>query len=221
MSSIETKPSVDEMARTDRRDSRRRQVLDAAAAVMQRTGFHQMSMQALADEASVSVGLLYKYFGGKEDILLAVILDILDSFREQLEPAMDAAGADPLERLAAGFRRYVQIIDLSRDAVVLTYRESRTLDRAGRDRLKDLEGATAAPFRSALETAIAQGLVRAIDVDLVTYDLMLLAHGWALKRWHFEPKLLVESFITAQTALLLESLIVPEHRDRYAGLLNG
>lgn len=219
--SIETRPSIDERIRTLRRDSRRRQVLDAAAVVMQRTGFHQMSMQALAEEASVSVGLLYKYFGGKEEILLAVILDIMDSFREQLEPAMDAAGPDPIERLAAGFRRYVQIIDASRDAVVLTYRESRTLNPAGRERIKDLEGATAAPFRAALQSAIAAGLVRDVDVDLVTYDLMLLAHGWALKRWHFAPMRSVESFVSAQTALLLESLIVPEHRDRYAALLAG
>ena len=69
---------------------------------MQRTGFHQMSMQALADEAQVSVGLIYKYFGGKDDILLATILDILDAFRDQLEPAMDAVGDDPVDRLPPG-----------------------------------------------------------------------------------------------------------------------
>lgn len=62
---------LDEAVRAVRVSSRRRQVLDAAVTVMQRTGFHQMSMQALADEAQVSVGLIYKYFGGKEDILLA------------------------------------------------------------------------------------------------------------------------------------------------------
>jgi AcrR family transcriptional regulator len=202
-----------------RRDTRRRQVLDAAVAVMQRTGYHQMSMQALAEEASVSVGLLYKYFGGKEDILLAAVLDILDSFRDQLLPAMDAAGDDPVERLAAGFRRYVEIIGENRNAVLLTYRESRTLDAAGRARIKELEVETAAPLRAALEDGIARGLIRPVDVDLVTYDLMLLAHGWALKGWHFGPRYGVQEFVRAQSALVLGSVIAPAYRRRYRHLL--
>jgi AcrR family transcriptional regulator len=62
---------VEEAVRAARVSSRRRQVLDAAVTVMGRTGFQQMSMQDLAAEANVSVGLIYKYFGGKEDLLLA------------------------------------------------------------------------------------------------------------------------------------------------------
>ena len=68
--------AVEDAVRAVRVSSRRRQLLDAAVAVMERTGFHQMSMQALADEAQVSVGLFYKYFGSKEDILLAAIVDL-------------------------------------------------------------------------------------------------------------------------------------------------
>ncbi|HET7387307.1 MAG TPA: TetR/AcrR family transcriptional regulator [Nocardioidaceae bacterium] len=211
--------SVEDAVRAARRDTRRRQVLDAAVSVMQRTGFHQMSMQALAEEASVSVGLLYTYFGGKEEILLAAVQDILDSFRDQLEPAMDAVGDDPVERLAAGFARYVEIIDADRDAVVLTYRESRTLDRAGRERIKELEVATAAPLRIALEAGIERRLLREADADLVVYDLMLTAHGWALKHWHFGSRYTVADYTRAQTALFLGALVTPPHRRRYRHLL--
>ena len=63
---------VEEAVRAARTGSRRRQVLDAAVKVMGQNGFHQMSMQELAAEAKVSVGLIYKYFGGKEDLLLAI-----------------------------------------------------------------------------------------------------------------------------------------------------
>jgi AcrR family transcriptional regulator len=67
---------VEEAVRAARTTSRRRQVLDAAVTVMSKTGFHQMSMQDLATEANVSVGLIYKYFGRKEGLLLATILRI-------------------------------------------------------------------------------------------------------------------------------------------------
>jgi len=204
-----------------RADSRRRQLLDAAIAVMQRTRFHEMSMQALAEEASVSVGLVYKYFAGKEDLLLAAIVDILDTFREQLAPAMDAAGTDPVERLAAGLRRYIEIIDANLDAVVLTYRESKTLGAEGRAQIKELEVRTAEPLRAAVGEGIAVGLLREVDIDLAVYDLMMLAHAWALKRWHFAGMFIVEDYIRAQTELLLRALLHPQRITEYRHLVGG
>jgi AcrR family transcriptional regulator len=199
--------SLDEAVRAVRISSRRRQVLDAAVTVMQHTGFHQMSMQALADEAQVSVGLIYKYFGGKEDILLATIIDILHAFRDQLAPAMESAGDDPVARLSAMFRRYIEIVDENRDAVVLTYRESRTLDAQGREKIKELEVETSQPLRDALTAGIDTGVFRVVDVDLVAFDLLMIAHGWALKQWHFAPAYDVEQYIVVQTDLMLRSLL--------------
>jgi AcrR family transcriptional regulator len=210
---------VEEAVRAVRASSRRRQVLDAAVTVMGKTGFHQMSMQDLATEANVSVGLIYKYFGGKEDLLLATIVRILDVFRDQLAPVMDAAGDDVVAQLAAGIRRYIQIVDENLDGVVLTYRESRTLGSAGRTQIKELEIATAAPLRAAIEAGIAGGIFRDADVDLTVYDIMLIAHGWALKHWHFGPIYPVDEYIRLQTRLVLNSLICHDRRADYVHLL--
>lgn len=211
--------AVEDAVRAVRVSSRRRQLLDAAVAVMERTGFHQMSMQALADEAQVSVGLFYKYFGSKEDILLAAIVDILEKFRDQLQPAMDLVGDDPVEQLIAGFRQYTRIVDENRDAVVLTYRESRTLDAQGRDRIKQLEVETSAPMREAITAGIDAGVMNAVDPDLAVFDLMMLAHGWALKHWHFGPEFDLESYIDAQLRFALPSLVVASRLPRYLDAL--
>lgn len=71
---------------------------------MGRNGFHQMSGQdrPATAEAEVSVGLIYKCFGGKEDLLLATIVRILDVFRDQLAPVIAAAGDDVVDQLTAG-----------------------------------------------------------------------------------------------------------------------
>ncbi|NCL77843.1 TetR family transcriptional regulator [Rhodococcus sp. YH1] len=219
MSADPSELPIDEAVRVVRANSRRRQILIAAAKVMQRTGFHQMSMQALADEANVSVGLLYKYFGNKEEILLATITAILDAFRDQLEPAMAAAGTDPVERLAAGIGRFVEIVDENLDAVALTYRESRTLDPAGREMLKRLEIATSAPLRAVLTDGIDAGIMNPVDVDLMVFDLVLLAHGWALKHWHFGRLYSLDDYIRLQTRFVLNTVLPQEHRTRYRHLL--
>ncbi|ELB93162.1 TetR family transcriptional regulator [Rhodococcus wratislaviensis IFP 2016] len=213
--------SVDEAVRAVRADSRRRQILKAAAKVMQHTGFHQMSMQALADEANVSVGLLYNYFGNKEEILRATITAILDAFRDQLEPAMAAAGDDPVERLAAGIRRFVEIVDENLDAVALTYRESRTLDPAGRETLKRLEIATSAPLRAVLTEGIDAGVMNPVDVDLIVFDLVLLAHGWSLKHWHFGRIYTLDEYIRSQTRFVLNTVLPHHHRAHYRHLLES
>ena len=70
----------DDAARRARTEQRSRQLLGAAARVLEREGSQAVSMQAIAAEAEVSVGLIYRYFGGKDELLLAVILDVLDDF---------------------------------------------------------------------------------------------------------------------------------------------
>ncbi|GAB1814079.1 TetR/AcrR family transcriptional regulator [Mycobacterium sp. MUNTM1] len=208
-----------EAVRAARAGSRRRQVLDAAVKVMGRNGFHQMSMQDLAAEAKVSVGLIYKYFGSKEHLLLATIVRIQDAFRDQLAPVIAAAGADVVDQLTAGVRRYIEIVDENLDGVVLTYRESRTLGAPGRTQIKDLEIATAAPLRSVIEAGIDQGIFRRVDVDLTVFDIMLLAHGWALKHWHFGPIYSIDQYITLQTRHVLTGLIADDRRAGYAHVL--
>jgi TetR/AcrR family transcriptional regulator, cholesterol catabolism regulator len=214
-----TPPDPDEAARLTRAQRRSEQLLTAAARLMERDGSQAVSMQAVAEEAGVSVGLIYRYFGGKDDLLLAVIVDVLDAFSTRVPDAIDAAGDNPVERLAAAFRAYCEVIDEHRHAAVLTYRESKSLGEAGRERIKELEVATSEPLRAVLREGIEAGDLVDLDVELVSYDLLLLAHGWALKHWYFERTLGFEDYVTKQTALALSALVQPRRRRSHRHLL--
>lgn len=69
-----------------RREARRQHIMDAAAACFIRHGFHQASMQQICAEAGMSPGNLYRYFGGKDEIIEAIAEsereDIADILRE-------------------------------------------------------------------------------------------------------------------------------------------
>lgn len=210
---------AEEAVRAVRVEWRTRQLLGAAARLMERDGFHGVSMQALADEAQVSVGLIYRYFGGKEDVLLAVIVNVLDAFSERVPVAIAAAGEDPVERVAAGFRAYCEVINDHRHAAVLTYRESKTLGEDGREQIKRLEVQTADPLRQAIRDAVESGALVDTDADLLAYDLLLLAHAWALKHWYFERTLDFDGYVARQTALVLRGVVAPRRRARYRHLL--
>lgn len=211
-------PDADE-TRLTRAERRSQQLLRAAARLMERDGSQAVSMQALAEEAGVSVGLIYRYFGGKDELLLAVIVDVLDAFAVRVPDAVEEAGEDPVERLAAAFRAYCEVIDEHRHAAVLTYRESKSLSEEGRLRIKDLEITTSEPLRHLLREGVASGDLVGLDVDLVTYNLLLLAHGWALKHWYLERTLGFDEYVAKQTALALSAIVAPSRRRRHRHLL--
>ncbi|MBB3036252.1 TetR/AcrR family transcriptional regulator [Hoyosella altamirensis] len=193
-------------AKQERVRRRRRQVLQAATRLMQVSGFHSMSMQAVADEAKMSVGLIYQYFGNKEDVLRAVIVDILEDFRDEVPAALDAAGADPVKRLSNGFRVFCQVVDAKRAATVLTYRESKTLTPEGLEQIKHLELETTEPIRQAVRDGVEAGVFADVDAELVVHNLLMCAHGWALKHWHLSEYLTLEQYIERELAMLLASI---------------
>lgn len=214
-------PDPDVAAREARAARRSAQLLSAAARLMDRDGSEGVSMQAVAAEAGVSVGLIYRYFGGKDDLLLAVIVEVLDSFAAAVPPAVEAAGSDPVLRLAAAFRAYCEVIEAHRHATVLTYRESKSLSPEGRAKIMELEVQTGEPLRQELRAGRDAGVFEVEDVDLASYNLLLLAHAWALKHWYFERTLGFEDYVAKQTASALRSMLAPRLRRRYAALLRG
>lgn len=71
---------------------RRRQILDAAGECFRRHGFHATSMAEIAAAASMSVGHIYRYFGGKDDIIVAIVeadmtraMDEMDALEAQYD----------------------------------------------------------------------------------------------------------------------------------------
>src|ERR1035437_5375606 len=204
-------------AREERIERRRREVREAATRVMTATGYHGMSMQAVADEAQMSVGLIYSYFGGKEELLQSVIVDILDEFRLRVPESMASAGSDPVDRLRQGFQTFCTIIDEKREGALLAYRESQTLPKSGQREIIRLELETTEPFRQAVEDGIASGVFRPVDAELVTHNLKMAAHSWALKHWHLAPRMTLQEYIDRQLELALSAMYVTPRRTSSTG----
>ena len=61
-------------------------------------------------------------------------------------------------------------------------------------------------FREMIEEGIQKGVFKQVDVDLMAYNIILMAHMWVLKRWHFKTRLTVERYIDLQLATILDVL---------------
>ena len=62
-------------------EARRNQILEAAARVFAERGFHRATTREIAETAGVSEGTIYNYFGGKEDLLVAIMARLGDTVK--------------------------------------------------------------------------------------------------------------------------------------------
>lgn len=187
---------------------------------MEDRGFHEMSVNTLAQQAQLSVGTIYQYVEDKTDILLLVILDILEAYRHDLPEAMEGQ-PDPVERLAVGFASYCRIVDSRRYAIVLTYRESKTLPVEGRNTIMTLEVETTRLLQDCVDEAVAASLVVPCDTQLIAHNLILLAHGWALKHWRLKQHLDLETYVERELALTIKAIVAPGQAERYSHLTDA
>ncbi|WP_406166182.1 TetR/AcrR family transcriptional regulator [Streptomyces sp. NBC_00996] len=68
-------------------DARRRQILNGAALCFARNGFHATSMQDVLKEVDLSAGAVYRYFSGKEELIGAIVAEVLETVRDVQECA--------------------------------------------------------------------------------------------------------------------------------------
>lgn len=95
------------MGRTqeERKAETRARLLDAAADLFARQGFHATSADAVADAADRTTGALYAHFGSKEGLLAALLSAWATEAAGEVGAALDATD-DPADRLDALWRSY-------------------------------------------------------------------------------------------------------------------
>src|SRR5680860_1579799 len=88
-------------------DSRREQLLALGVRLFATRSLQDLSIETLAEEAGISRGLLYHYFGNKQEFHTAVVQRAADDLFAVTAPAGDGS---PLEHLAGSLERYVDYV---------------------------------------------------------------------------------------------------------------
>jgi AcrR family transcriptional regulator len=93
--------------------ARRRQILSAALRCFAREGFHRTTMQDIFREAELSPGAVYSYFTGKDELVRAIIGELMGFIAETAtlfsEPLPEGRLRRPGEALAEMIERYREI----------------------------------------------------------------------------------------------------------------
>lgn len=144
-------------------ENKRQSVLRAALVLIDERGFHGTSMSAIADEAGVGTGTIYRYFDGKEDLINQLYTEArLESHRELLKDFdADAPVRERLYGVWCGFiQNYLKCPTLYR--FLLQYESSPYLRDSTRALIEDMKE----PFHDMRDDGVDQGLLRDVPMPL-------------------------------------------------------
>ena len=155
----------------------------------------------LAEEAGISRGLLYHYFGSKQDFRLAVIRHAVEDLVEQTAPPADG---EPLERMLTSLGVYV-------DYVLANLTLYRSLVRAaagGTDEIRALydEGRFALTDRIFREDAEGEIVKDTPQSRLVVRGWSAMAEEMVLT-WADDPSVMTRDELLSVLALSLPAVV--------------
>lgn len=191
---------------------RRQQIVAAALKLFARQGYYRTSVKEVAKAAKVSPGLIYQYVRDKEDILLLVLIDCVSRYGEEL-PAAAAREPDPLAKLRAAFTAYCRVVDANKAAAVLAYRSTKSLDPERRQLVMAEELKSNAVLAQYVQGCVDGGYFRQVNIDLVTYQLVMAAHAWALKAWYFATRFTIDAYIAQTFDIVANGLLTDAGRQ--------
>jgi AcrR family transcriptional regulator len=148
-------------------EQRREQLLDLGVRLLADRSLDELSIDLLAEEAGISRGLLYHYFGNKHAFHEAVVRRAADDLIEQTSPPADG---EPMERMLTSLAAYL-------DYVVANYAGYLSLVKAaagGNETLREIYEEARSALNSRIFREDAQG-----DIIPDTPATRLVVRGWS------------------------------------------
>lgn len=162
-------------------------ILEAVFALNREKGFETMTLRDLSRRSGLSMGALYSYFPGKEELRSMILRQGVAYTRDViLEQA--AACADPIERLATAIETHLYLTEVLRPWFYFAYMEASSLPRRERQRAMKDELTTEKVFLDILREGVEDRAFDCPEVELTAALIKAVLQDWYLKRWKYKQR---------------------------------
>jgi AcrR family transcriptional regulator len=183
-------------------------IFGAALKVSNAKSFHAMSMRDLSREADMSIGALYNYFAGKEELLRMMQQQRRTITREILSTDI-AAEKNPREKLRTAIRTHLYLSEVMQPWFYFSYMEAKNLDPEERRAAVESELNSERQFQEIFEEGCAQGQFHTEDCQMTASLTKAMLQDWYLKRAKYARRGIgVDRYVRYVTAFLEKSLRV-------------
>jgi AcrR family transcriptional regulator len=187
---------------------RETELLAAATVLFRRRGFHDTSMQDLAEMLGMNRGSLYHYITSKDDLLWTILDGALNRLERRVTPQL-SADLPPRERLANAIHEHLRVAADHADELSLIQIELRSLSTDRRREMIARRDAYEGRWRQAIADGIANGDLRPFDVRLAGIGILSICN-WFTQWYQPEGALSVDEIADAFVQLVLGGLAPAE-----------
>ncbi len=107
--------------------NRRRQILDVALTAFSSSGYHDTSMNDIAEALSITKPVVYQYFDSKRSLYLELLHDVGDDLLNSVTKAVAGTG-DPRQQTERGMVAYFAWVSRNKEAFALLFESSARVD---------------------------------------------------------------------------------------------
>ncbi len=197
-------PWVPATARAQQRELKRQAVLQTAAQLFNERGFHQTSLDDIAERLHVTKPTLYYYVKSKDDILLECVRSALELMKSEINAARQRGGR-ALDQLVTCMRIYSDIVTQDFGKCVIRIGEE-PLPPPVQKELRRLKAGIDHEFRRLIADGVQEGTIAPCDPKLAAF-VLAGALSW-IGRWYREDgKLSSEQIADQATHILLSGIL--------------
>jgi TetR/AcrR family transcriptional regulator, cholesterol catabolism regulator len=152
-------------------NDRRQQIIEVSTELFRERGYHVTSLEDIAERIGFTKPAIYYYFKSKEDILFAIVEEIVDEAYERI--ASIAAGPGPcVERLRALLVANTEAVLTNRDANAVFYNERGLLSTNRERMMRAREREYTRLVRDLYTEGVEQGELFDVDPSVATATLL-------------------------------------------------
>ncbi|MBI9082054.1 MAG: TetR/AcrR family transcriptional regulator [Desulfobacterales bacterium] len=156
-------------------------IFSATLKISNKKGFQAMSMRDLSRETGMSMGALYAYFPGKEE-LVAMLQRQRRSVTQRIFEERIAAEPDPPKRLESAVRTHLYLSEAMQPWFYFSFMEAKNLAAEEQEKAVLSERYTEGVFADILQDGQQLGAFRKIDARLLASIIKSMLQDWYLKR---------------------------------------
>jgi AcrR family transcriptional regulator len=195
------------MTKRETRETRRKEILDAAFRCFSKRGYHDTKVDDIMKESNLSKGAIYWYFKGKRDIFISLIEDHLHEEELVWENLLDEHGIGPALLIESGYaflRSHFEnekMESLFVEFVAESYRDQEIMKR-----LQKFFDGWIKKVKGVFKIAIQKGIIKDVDPEYLSVAVFALMKGLVEMRTMYSKKIDFEKVWHTVSHGLLEGI---------------
>jgi AcrR family transcriptional regulator len=186
---------------------RREHIARSVAPLFVKKGYGHTSIREIAQACGMSMGHLYYYIGGKDDVLQIMMdydLHLYSDFIKQIVISFESL--PPTDALVKTIDQFFRATDAASDFTLFFYQETKSLQPDARKIIMDRERGLVAEFENLLRRGCYSGEFKIDNIPLAANNIVISGHMWALRRWLLRKTCSLDEYISTQTNNILKSI---------------